>query len=105
MKNKMINLLMLFVFSSGIGMAQNNEHKMSDTQKAQAAKADVYIINSKKKIKDSLTTADKDTTVAKKPKRNHSDCRAHRPACGLWCSIRRASARSPGPRRGAPAPC
>ena len=47
----MINLLMLFVFSSGIGMAQNNEHKMSDTQKAQAAKADVYIVNSKKKIR------------------------------------------------------
>ncbi len=71
MKNKMVNLLMMFVFSSGIAMAQNNEHKMSDTQKAQAAKADVYIINSKKKIKDSLTTANKDTTVAIKNKRNH----------------------------------
>ena len=72
MKDKMINLLILFVFSSGIAMAQNTEHKMSDTQKAEAAKADGYIINSKKKITDSLTTG-KDTTVAdaKKIKRNH----------------------------------
>jgi hypothetical protein len=56
---------MLFVLAASVGMAQNDStHKMSDTQKAQAAKADVYIINSKKKIKDSFTTTFKDTTAA-----------------------------------------
>ena len=66
MKNKSL-LIMLFVFSASVTMAQNDtDHKMSDTQKTQAAKADVYIINSKKKIKDSLTTTVKDTTAATK---------------------------------------
>src|ERR1700722_19191069 len=31
--------------------------------------------------------------------RSRADCRAHRPVYGSWCSVRRASARSPGPRR------
>ena len=66
MKNKSL-LIMLFVLSASVVMAQNNTtHKMSDTQKAQAAKADVYIINSKKKIKDSFTTTFKDTAAVTK---------------------------------------
>src|SRR5205085_8853637 len=31
--------------------------------------------------------------------RSRRDCRARRPRRGSWCSIRRANARSPGPRR------
>ena len=66
MRNKSL-LVMLFIFSALAVMAQNDTtHKMSDTQKAQAAKADVYIINSKKKITDSFTTTFKDTSAATK---------------------------------------
>lgn len=67
-------LVMLFVLAASVGMAQNDTtHKMSDTQKAQAAKADVYIINSKKKIKNSLITTFKDTTaITKKAKKKPS---------------------------------
>jgi len=67
MKNKSL-LVMLFTLSASIVMAQNDTHKMSDTQKAQAAKADVYIINSKNKITDSFTTTIKDTAATKKIK-------------------------------------
>ena len=60
-------LVMLFMLSASAVMAQNDTtHKMGDTQKTQAAKADVYIINSKKKIKDSFTTTFKDTTAVTK---------------------------------------
>src|SRR6202046_1968137 len=31
--------------------------------------------------------------------KSRADCRAHRPVYGSWCSVRRASARSPGLRR------
>jgi hypothetical protein len=65
MRNKSL-LIMLFTLFASVVMAQNDTHKMSDTQKAQAAKADVYIINSKKKITDSFTTTLKDTTTATK---------------------------------------
>jgi len=68
MKNKSL-LVMLFTLSASIVMAQNDTHKMSDTQKAQAAKADVYIINSKNKITDSFTKTIKDTTATKKLKK------------------------------------
>ena len=68
MKNKSL-LVMLFTLSASIVMAQNDTHKMSDTQKAQAAKADVYIINSKNKITDSFTTTIKDITATKKSKK------------------------------------
>jgi hypothetical protein len=72
MKNKIL-LIMLFVLSASVVMAQNDTtHKMSDTQKAQAAKADVYIINSKKKIKDSFTLTFKDTTTATKKSKKKS---------------------------------
>jgi hypothetical protein len=65
---------MFFVLSASVGMAQNDTTlKVNDTQKAQAAKADVYIINSKKKIKDSFTTTFKDTTaITKKAKKKPS---------------------------------
>ena len=71
MKNKSL-LVMLFIFSASVVMAQNGTRKMTDTQKAQAAKADVYIINSKKKITDSFTTTFKDTTsVTKRSKKQY----------------------------------
>lgn len=64
---------MLFVLSASVAMAQNDSmHKLTDTQKIQAAKADVYIINSKKKIKDSITTTVKDTAVAEKKLKKRS---------------------------------
>ena len=64
---------MLFVLSASVVMAQNDTtHKISDTQKVQAAKADVYIVNSKKKITDSFTTAFKDTTVVTKKLKQRS---------------------------------
>lgn len=72
MRNKSL-LIMLFVLSASVAMAQNDSmHKMTDTQKIQAAKADVYIINSKKKIKDSITTTFKDTTVVTKKLKKRS---------------------------------
>ncbi len=64
---------MLFVLSASVAMAQNDSmHKMTDTQKIQAAKADVYIINSKKKIKDSSTTTFKDTVMVTKKLKKRS---------------------------------
>jgi hypothetical protein len=64
MKNKSLFITMLFILFVNVAMAQNDKHKMTDTQKAQAAKADAYIIKSKKKIADSLTTR-KDSTTKK----------------------------------------
>lgn len=73
MSNKIFFFSILFLLSASFAMAQNDPHKMTDTQKAQAAKADVYLINSKKKIADNLTTKRKDSTVAaeKLKKKNH----------------------------------
>ena len=68
MRTKSILLAVSFILCATITMAQNDKNKMTDTQKAQAAKADVYIINSKKKITDSLTTR-KDTIVTVAPKK------------------------------------
>lgn len=68
MKNKSL-LVMLFILAASVVMAQNDTRKMSDTQKAQAAKADVYIINSKNKITDSITTTIKDTIATKKSRK------------------------------------
>lgn len=69
MRTKSIFLAVSFILCATITMAQNDKSKMTDTQKAQAAKADVYIINSKKKITDSLTTK-KDTIVTPPKKKN-----------------------------------
>jgi len=68
MRNKILLVVLLIIFSGNMAIAQNDKNKMSDTQKAQAAKADAYIINYKKKITDSLTT-NKDTTAAVKTKK------------------------------------
>jgi hypothetical protein len=66
MRNKNLLVMLFMLFASAV-MAQNDTiHKMSGTQKTQAAKADVYIINSKKKITDSFTTTFKDTTAVTK---------------------------------------
>jgi len=69
MRTKSIFLTVSFILSATITIAQNNKSRMTDSQKAQAAKADVYIINSKKKITDSLTTK-KDTTAIAPKKKN-----------------------------------
>jgi len=66
MKNKSL-LVMMLLFPAVAIQAQSNEQKMNDTQKAQAAKADVYIINSQKKITDSAAITFKDSTAATKP--------------------------------------
>jgi hypothetical protein len=71
MKNKSL-LMMLFILSASVVMAQNDTDKMSNAQQAQAAKADVYIINSKKKITDSFTTTFKDTAVVIKKSKQRS---------------------------------
>jgi hypothetical protein len=63
MKYKWINLAMILAFSTNVVMAQDKTHKMSDTQKMQAAKADVYIINAQKKITGNLTTTQKNITI------------------------------------------
>jgi hypothetical protein len=68
MRNKNLLAAFLILFSTNMTIAQTDKNKMSDTQKIQAAKADVYIIDSKKKITDSLTT-NRDTTAAKKTKK------------------------------------
>ena len=77
MKSRRLLASILLLFFSGMAMAQNSTHKneMSDTQKAQGAKADVYIINSKKKIADSLTTKKDTTSATKKSKKKCSNKR------------------------------
>jgi hypothetical protein len=64
MINKIFFFSILFLLSANLAMAQMDQHTMTDKQKAQAAKADAYLINSKKKIADSLTAKRKDSTVA-----------------------------------------
>jgi len=73
MSGKVLFFSILFLLPASFAMAQNDQHTMTDTQKEQAAKADVYLINSKKKIADSLITTGKDSTVAaeKLKKKNH----------------------------------
>jgi len=69
MSNKIL-LPVLMMFSVTILNAQSTDNKMSDVQKTQAANADVYIVNSNKKITDSFNTTAKDTTaVTKKTKK------------------------------------
>ena len=61
---------MLFMLFATVANAQNNDHKMTETQKADAAKADVFITGSNKKIMDSFTVTKKDSaTVIKKSKK------------------------------------
>lgn len=71
MKNKIL-LTMLLSLAAALTKAQNNDQKMSDTQKEQAAKADVFIVNSKKKIIDSFTVAGKDSVTTTKKSKNRS---------------------------------
>jgi hypothetical protein len=66
MRNK-IPFVALMMCSASMATAQHDKNKMSDAQKAQAAKADVYVINSKKKIIDSLTTT-RDAIAAQRKK-------------------------------------
>ena len=73
MKNKIL-FAMLLTLAGTVAKAQNNDHKMSDTQKEQAAKADVFIINSKKKVIDSFTIAGKDSVTIVKKSKNRSCC-------------------------------
>jgi hypothetical protein len=68
MRNKIL-FVTLMMCSGNMAIAQTYKNKMSDTQKTQAAKADVYLINSKRKIIDSLTTS-RDTIAAKTKKKS-----------------------------------
>jgi hypothetical protein len=66
--NKAVLPFAIFLFSAVIATAQTSQKSMAPLQKEQAAKADVYIINSKKKISDSLQFVIKDSaTVATQP--------------------------------------
>ena len=69
MRNKIL-FAMFFSLTAIVTKAQNNDHKMSDTQKEQAAKADVFIINSQKKVVDSFTIAGKDSVTTTKKLKN-----------------------------------
>ena len=61
---------MLLLLSATVAKAQNNAHTLTETQKADAAKADVFINNSEKKMTDSFTVSKKDSTaVIKKSKK------------------------------------
>jgi len=71
MKNKIL-LAILLLLSVTLVKAQNNDHKMTETQRADAAKADVFISNSGKKITDSFTIAKKDSAAATKKSKKHS---------------------------------
>ena len=71
MRNKIL-FAMLLSLAAAVTKAQNNDNKMSDTQKEQAAKADVFIINSKKKVVDSFTIAGKDSVTTTKKSKNRS---------------------------------
>ena len=78
MRNKSLPV-MLFVLFGSVVMAQSDTTiKMTNTQKAQAAKADVYIINSKKKITDNFTTTFKDTNMATKKLKKKSCAKRHK---------------------------
>lgn len=68
MRNKIL-LVLLLSLAVTVTKAQNNDNKMSDTQKEQAAKADVFIVNSKKKVVDSFTITAKDTAAIKHSKK------------------------------------
>ena len=63
MKNKFLPAI--FILLAVTAKAQTNS-KITEKQKSDAAKADVFITNSKQKITDSFTTAPKDSTVAVK---------------------------------------
>lgn len=66
--NKAVLPFAIFLFSAVIATAQTSQKSMTPLQKELAAKADVYIVNSKKKISDSLQFVIKDSaTVATKP--------------------------------------
>ena len=78
MSNRIFFFSILFLFSANFAMAQNDPHKMTDTQKEQAAKADMYLINSKKKIADSLITTGKDSAVAAEKLKKKNDRKHHK---------------------------
>ncbi len=59
--NKILLPFIILLFSATIATGQTTQKKMSPIQKDQAAKADVYITNLKKKISDSTQFVIKDT--------------------------------------------
>ena len=68
MKNRILPAMLFMLFAT-VANAQNNDHKMTETQKADAAKADVYI-TSGKKITDTFTVTKEDSAaVIKKSKK------------------------------------
>ncbi|SFQ43555.1 hypothetical protein [Parafilimonas terrae] len=69
--NKILLSIIFLLFSAVMANAQTTEKRMSPMQKEQAAKADVYIANLKKKISDSTQFVIKDSaTIAIKQEKN-----------------------------------
>ena len=69
--NKILLPIIFLLFSAAMANAQTTEKRMSPMQKEQAAKADVYIANLKKKISDSTQFVIKDSaTIAIKQEKN-----------------------------------
>jgi hypothetical protein len=68
---------MLLMLSATVAMAQNNDHKMTETQKADAAKADVFINNSEKKMTDSFNVTKKDSAAVIKKSKKRS-CKSNK---------------------------
>ena len=68
MRNRILFATLLTLVAA-TSKAQTGNDKMSDTQKEQAAKADAFIVNSRKKVVDSFTTAAKDSTAIKQTKK------------------------------------
>lgn len=68
--NRIVLPFAMLLFSATIVTGQTAQKKMSPLQREQAAKADVYITNLKKKISDSTQFVMKDTaTIAIKQER------------------------------------
>lgn len=68
--NKIFLPIIFLLFSATMASGQTTQKKMSPLQREQAAKADVYITNLKKKISDSAQFVMKDTaTIAIKQER------------------------------------
>jgi len=71
MKYKILPALLCMLFAT-VARAQTNDHKMTEKQKSDAAKADVFISNSGKKVTDSFTIAEKDSAAVIKKSKKHT---------------------------------
>jgi hypothetical protein len=80
MKKGIMLMSVLFALGGSTAMAQTQKQNVDDAKrKEDAAKADVYIINSQKKLTDSITTKSDSTTIiaSGRTKKNCAD-RCHK---------------------------